>query len=176
MVKDPIHDSDRLEAIIKLDILSDEIQGLLDDLTQKAAERFNLPISLISIVLDDAQVFVSSHGLENSWMSESKGTPMEWSFCRFTVLDDNPFLVENAKLHERTKDIPLVYQDGVVCYAGIPLRTSGGKVLGSLCVIGDKERSFEESEMADLKRYAAEAVARLEKRAEERILEDSRDA
>jgi GAF domain-containing protein len=171
MENDPIHDPERLKEIIRLDVLSEDIQGLLDDLTQKAAERFDLPISLVSIVLDDAQTFVSSHGLDSSWLGESRGTPMEWSFCRFTVKDGKPFLVENASLHERTKTIPLVYQDGVMCYAGIPLKTSSGKVLGSLCVIGDKARSFEEKELADLSNYAAEVVRRLEERAAAKVAE-----
>ena len=50
------------------------------------------------------------------------------------------------------------------CYAGIPLVTSTGHTLGTLCVIGNEPRSFTEAELDLLRGLAKKAIARIEER------------
>lgn len=164
--KSNLHDEARLEEIARLDIASDEVDEILNDIAAEAAEEFDLPIGLVSIVLDQAQVFAGSHGLEG-WIKESNGTPVEWSFCANSVESGNPLIVEDAEKNEMVKDNPLVTNDGIKCYAGVPLITSNGHNLGNFCVIGSEDRSFDEQEIERLKEYAAKAVERIEKRAKE---------
>lgn len=160
----PFSDPERLMAIANLGLLSDEAQELLQDLTERASKRLNLPISLVSIVIDTAQYFAAHTGLEGTWMAQARGTPIEWSFCRFVVAEEEPFVVNNAAVEPAVADNPLVTQDGIRCYAGVPLITSEGHILGSFCVIGPEERTFEQEELDFLKNLAKEAVQRLEGR------------
>jgi GAF domain-containing protein len=101
-------------------------------------------------------------------MADANGTPIEWSFCKYTVEDNDAFVVEDAELNERTKDNPLVENDDVRCYAGIPLITARDYVVGSLCVIGLEPRSFGEDELDDLRAMADEVMRRIEDRAAEK--------
>jgi GAF domain-containing protein len=165
---DPVRDPERLAEIARLDLFSDEVSAIISDMAERASARFNLPVSLVSVVLDEAQYFAAQHGIDESWMADANGTPIEWSFCKYTVEDNDAFVVEDAELNERTKDNPLVENDDVRCYAGIPLITARDYVVGSLCVIGLEPRSFGEDELDDLRAMADEVMRRIEDRAAEK--------
>ena len=163
----PFGEIKRLEEIAALDLFSDEVGEILDDLTEEAAARFGLPISLVSVVMDRAQHFAASYGLRG-WLGSAQGTPVEWSFCKYAVEDRAAFVVEDATKHARVKDNPLVREDGIRCYAGVPLVTSRGYAIGSFCVIGDEARSFSAEEVESLRHFARVAVERIERRADRR--------
>lgn len=153
----------RLQEIADLGLLSGDVDAVLQELCTSAATEFGLPIGLVSIVLDEAQHFAASHGL-GGWLDAAKGTPIEWSFCRYAVASREPFVVENARAHALVQHNPLVQLDGVRCYAGIPLISSRGFALGSFCVIGTEERSFDEPALERLRAFATQVVARIEAR------------
>lgn len=155
----------RLQEIAELGLLSSEIDGALQALCAEAAAEFGLPIGLVSIVLDEAQHFAASHGL-GGWLEQTNGTPIEWSFCRYAVASREPFVVEDARVHGLVQDNPLVTIDQVRCYAGIPLISSRGFALGSMCVIGTEERAFSEDDLTRLRRFADRVIARIESRRE----------
>jgi GAF domain-containing protein len=153
----------RLQEIRELGLLSSDVDSSLKALCAEAAQEFGLPIGLVSIVLDEAQHFAASHGL-GGWLEQSNGTPIEWSFCRYAVASREPFVVEDARVHGLVHENPLVTQDGVRCYAGIPLISSRGFALGSMCVIGTEERSFSEQDLAQLRGFADRVLAHIESR------------
>ena len=94
----------------------------------------------------------------------TRGTPVEWSFCANAVRSGEPFVVEDAETHPLVKDLPVVEIDNVRCYAGIPLVTSTGHRLGTLCVIGHEPRTFTERELDVLRALAKKAIDRIEAR------------
>lgn len=157
------NDIERLAEIAALDLTSPEVDNLLQEIAARAAQEIGLPISLVSIVLDEAQYFAALHGVAG-WMAEARGTPIEWSFCAHAVRSGQPFIVEDAEQEPLVQENPLVKYDGIRCYAGIPLRSSRGYALGTLCVIGKEPRTFTEEEVETLHGLAAEAVARIEAR------------
>lgn len=161
--KDPIRSKERLDEIARLKLHEDVVDEILDEYAKKAAEEYNLPIGLVSIVLDEAQKFAAAHGV-GGWIEKANGTPVEWSFCANSVKTNTPFVVENADEHEVVKENPLVTMDGIKCYAGVPLITSNNQVIGNFCVIGTESRSFSEQEIMRLKEYATLVVDRIEAR------------
>ena len=84
--------------------------------------------------------------------------------ARIPAATREPFVVEDATTHPLVKDIPLVHLDGVRCYAGIPLVTSRGHTVGTLCVIGHEARTFGEDEIQMLRGLARRAMERIEAR------------
>jgi GAF domain-containing protein len=160
---DPVQDPARLREIADLRLTSPEVDDILQQTVDEAARRLDLPIGLVSVVMDTAQYFAAQRGLEG-WMAQARGTPMEWSFCVNAVRSGEPFVVEDATTHPVVKDIPLVELDGVRCYAGIPLVTSRGQTVGTLCVIGHETRSFSEQDLELLRSLAARAMERIESR------------
>jgi GAF domain-containing protein len=164
MIPDPLFDEQRLQEIHDLDLLSPEVDPILQDVAAEAASRLELPVSLISVVLDEALHVAGMHGPEGLWLAETRGHPVEWSFCATSVRTRDAFVVENAETHPDHQHNPLVTQDGVRCYAGVPLISSRGFVLGNLCVVGLEQRSFSEGDVAVLRGLASEAVRRIEAR------------
>lgn len=163
-VEAALHDRYRLREIHDFGLLDDEVDAALQAEARAAAEHFGLPIGLVSVVLDDTQYFAAQHGL-GDWMAAGRGTPVEWSFCRFAVATRQAFVVEDAHAHPLVADNPLVTYEGIRCYAGMPLVSSRGHALGSLCVIGAEPRAFSEADLAELRTRADRAVAHIESRA-----------
>ncbi len=160
---DPILDTNRLREIAELDLFAPEVSDLLTDLAQQASDNLNMPLGMVNIVLDEAQFIAANAGV-GGWIGEAQGTPVEWAFCRFAVRDKADFVVEDAHEHLLVKDNPLVTQDGLRCYAGIPLITSRGYSIGSFCVAGVEPHTFSDEEMAYLRSLAATAMERIEAR------------
>lgn len=160
---DAIHDEGRIEVIARLKLHEDQVDDILNTYAQKASEEFNLPISMVSVVLDEAQIAAGAHGLEG-WIAEAGGIPVEWSFCSNSVESRQPFVVGNLENNEKTNTNPLVKMDGIKCYAGAPMITSNGFVIGNFCVVGVEERTFTNDEIAKLKVYAKQAVDHIEQR------------
>ena len=50
---DPLYDADRLAEIVELDLLDAEVDPILQDVASRAAEGLGLPVSLVSVVLED---------------------------------------------------------------------------------------------------------------------------
>ena len=158
-----LDDRARLQEIADLRLNDSDIDGILSEITAEAAEHFGLPVALVSIVLDRAQYFRGSHGLDG-WMATTRGTPAEWSFCQHVVRSREPFVVDDARNHPLMQSSPLVRIEGIRCYAGVPLVTSTGNVIGSFCVQGPDARSFTEDDLTQLHRYAERVIARIEQR------------
>jgi GAF domain-containing protein len=158
-----LDDTARLQEIADLRLNDSDVDEILSEVTAEAAEHFGLPVALVSIVLDQAQFFRGSHGLDG-WMATSRGTPAEWSFCQHVVRNCEPFVVDDAQTHPLMQDSPLVRIEGVRCYAGVPLVTFRGHVIGSFCVQGPDARSFTKYDVAQLQRYAKRVITRIEQR------------
>ncbi len=161
---DPLFDAARLQEIADLDLLSPEVDPILRDVAEKAAARLALPVSLISVVLDEALHVAGAHGIDGLWLGETRGHPVEWSFCAASVRTRDAVVVESATADPVHGSNPLVTQDGVRCYAGVPLISSRGHVLGNLCVVGLEERTFTQEDVEVLRGLAREAVRRIEER------------
>ncbi|GAB7191412.1 hypothetical protein NUM3379_21190 [Kineococcus sp. NUM-3379] len=158
---DPVRDLDRIAEISELDLFSDTAKEELDDFARRAAERFGLPVGLVTVVLYDAQFLAGSHGVDG-WLAEVGGTPVEWSFCATSVRTREPYVVPDTTADPAQSGNPLVTVDGFRSYAGAPLVTSRGHVLGNYCVLGTEAREFSAAELAELRAMADEVVARIE--------------
>ena len=161
---DPSRDDEaRLREIAELGLVSPEADAILQATVDQAAERLRLPRAMVTVVLDQAQYFAAQHGVDG-WQREAGGTPVEWSFCVHAVASRQPLVIEDATTHPLTRDNPLVIVEDIRCYAGIPLMSSRGHALGTLCVIGTEPRAFRDDELDVLRDLAAQAVRRIEER------------
>lgn len=136
---------------------------VLDELVQRAARELDMPLAAVSIVLDSAQYFIASHGLDG-WIAAAEGTPREWSFCKHAVASRAPFIVEDATVHPLVRDNPLVRVDGVRSYVGVPLMTSRDQALGAVCVLDVNPRDLTAEQLQTLEAIARLVSERLEAR------------
>jgi len=159
---DPLTDISRLTEIGRYDLEPPELKTVLDGLATEAAQLLDLPVGIVSIVLDRSQLFAGSYGLDGTWLGDAGGTPSEWSFCINAVRSRGPYVVEDAHIDLLQSDNPLVLFDGVRSYAGAPLITSSGHALGACCAIGSEPRTFTGDEVKSLEQLADRIVVVLE--------------
>lgn len=148
-----LNDNDRLTALSELS-LDDKTVAELTQLVQDAGRRLRMPIALCNLVLDDAQVFVATVGIDGTWLDDVGGTPVEWAFCANVVERNEPFVVEDATQDPVLATNPLVVHDNIRSYLGVPLADASGNVMGSLCTIDGQERTFSEHDLAILRELA----------------------
>jgi len=161
-------ETERLAALRALGILDTQGDPSLDVVTRLAADRFDTPIALVSLVDADRQWFKSRCGLE------TRETERSVSFCTCAIEGDGVMVVADAASDPRFADNPLVTGDPHIrFYAGAPLRTAGGHAIGTLCVIDRSPREgFSERERETLELMAGQAMAIMESsriRQEQRI-------
>jgi eukaryotic-like serine/threonine-protein kinase len=149
----------RLEAVRRYDVLDRPPDGAFDRVTALAARIFAVPISIVSIVDHDRIWFTSHHGIDVQEIDRDPG------LCASAVLQDGPWIVEDAAVDPRTLDNPLVAGElGLRFYAGIPLKVAGGWNLGTLNVIDVEPREITAEELDTLDDLASIVVDELELR------------
>lgn len=142
-------DAERLRALARTGLLDTPREEGFDRLTRLVARLLNVPVSLVSLVDRDRQFFKSAHGLEGQ-VAVERQTPLSHSFCQHVVTGGVPLVIENAKEHPIVCDNPAVSDLGVAAYAGVPIVSPEGHVLGSLCALDMKARSWSEDDLQNL--------------------------
>jgi PAS domain S-box-containing protein len=125
----------------------------LDRLTRLAARELKTTRARISLVDADREVSASCGGPAGPG---PRDTPLSHSLCGRVVADGTPLLIRDVRADERVRDSPAA-GDGVIAYAGFPLRTPDGHVLGCFGVIDDRPRSWTPEELLLLEDLAGAA-------------------
>ena len=125
-VSDPV----RLAALNRYAILDTPPETGFDDIVQLACQLCAVPVSLVSLVAGDRQWFKARIGFPQC------GTDLNSSVCAHALAQPDQLLViPDLTGDPRTRTNPLVTGEPFIrFYAGAPLATSQGEVLGSLCV------------------------------------------
>ncbi|KEO75736.1 GAF domain-containing protein [Anditalea andensis] len=144
-----------LKSYQVLDTLPDKE---LNDIIEIASTICDTPISLITFVDDKRQWFKAKKGLV---INE---TPRADAFCKYALTNPNDLLVVNDPLTDkRFNNNPLVLGNPYIrFYAGAPLVSSEGHVLGTLCVIDNQPRNISDSQLNALKLLAKKVMNILE--------------
>ena len=130
MFQIPENEGERVAAIVSYGILDSDFEESFDRVTRIAANVFNVPIALVSIVDGTRQWFKSAVGLA------VRETSRDISFCTHAILGSEVFVVPDASLDPKFSANPLVIGDpNIRFYAGAPLINPNGYMLGTMCVI-----------------------------------------
>ncbi|RYZ98175.1 MAG: GAF domain-containing protein, partial [Sphingobacteriaceae bacterium] len=149
----PANEESRLQDLYKTELLDTPHEKEFDDIVKLASDLCNMPISLISLVDANRQWFKARIGLD---VDE---TDRDISFCSHAILQDDVFEVSDATLDTRFNENPLVTEDpSIRYYAGVPLVTSLGNRLGTLCVIDKIPRHLTEKQKFGLKVLADNVI------------------
>jgi len=156
----PPNEDERIAALRGYAILDTGSDPCLDRIVKLAARQFDVAIALVSLVDVDRQWFKAKCGLD---VDE---TNRDIAFCSHAILDDDVFVIHDAKQDPRFANNPLVTgSPHIRFYAGAPLITPEGHKLGALCLIDSQPRSdFSLDEQTLLQELAAIAVDQIEMR------------
>ncbi len=156
-----LDDRRRLEALERTALLDATREDAFDRLTRLVTVLLDVPVSLVSLVQPHRQFFVSCVGLCEPFAT-TRESALSHSFCQHCVITGSPFVVSDARRHPLVRDNLAIEDIGVVAYAGIPLMTKDGSVLGTLCAIDSKPREWRDEELALLSDIAAAVMSEIE--------------
>lgn len=140
---------------------------VLQGLVRETARTFNVPIALVSLVLEDRQWFKAHVGLSGKLL-EARGTEREAALCAHVVEADGaePLVVPDAATHPVFSNNRLVREGLFRSYAGAPLITREGTVLGTLCILDQKPLAISAEQVDGLVALARRVAGELEFRAQ----------
>ncbi|NBC84910.1 MAG: GAF domain-containing protein [Bacteroidetes bacterium] len=134
---------DKLGTEPVVDGLDPAPEHAFDRIAELAAHLFQTPAAFISLINDDYLWFKAAIGIDG------RVCPLETSFCSHAFAARDTLVVEDATEDERFADNPLVTATpGIRFYAGAPLITDDGQIIGSICVLDSKPH---EAPVSDVK-------------------------
>ncbi len=161
----PTNEEERIKALYDYDILDTEAEEDLDGLTKLAAFVCGTNISIINLIDKERFWVKSDNGLG------AKEAARDLAFCNYALMDTKVFEIEDTTKDERFMNSPLVTgSPDLRFYAGAPLTTPDGYNIGTLCVLDKKAQKLTQPQIDALNVIAAEVMARLESRRQNKIV------
>jgi diguanylate cyclase (GGDEF)-like protein/PAS domain S-box-containing protein len=146
----PPDELDRLSMLDALHLLDTPPEPVFDRVTRLASRLLDVPMALFSLVDADRQWFKSRIGLD------AAQTPREHAFCAHAIGMSAPLVVNDALEDGRFSDNPLVNgPPNIRFYAGVPIRTTAGLAIGTLCALDTRPRTLSAEETEVLNDLAA---------------------
>ncbi|MBD1824091.1 response regulator [Cyanobacteria bacterium FACHB-DQ100] len=126
----PENDAERIEALLRYNILDTPAEEAFDRITKLAARLFNVPIAIVSLVDENRAWFKSCQGFN---LPE---VPRNDAICNVAVLYNGILVIPDTRKDDRFACNPFAMAEpGLRFYAGAPLITQDGYNLGTLCLL-----------------------------------------
>ncbi|RHY77539.1 hypothetical protein DYB30_004142 [Aphanomyces astaci] len=148
---------DRLAMLRSFDILDSPTEDVFDIICELASNALKCPIAVVSLIDEDRQWFKASVGLAQTEI------PRNVSFCAHTIISKEPMVVLDALQDKRFMKNPLVTGAASIrFYAGSPICTPSGHVIGTVFVFDNQPRTS--CDLATLEKLSNVAMKNLEDR------------
>ena len=152
-------DPERLEALDVLDVLDSPSEQEFDRTSKLIKLIFGVDIGIVSLIDAHRQWYKSVVGMDTS------EADLQGSFCRHTLVSGQPVVVPDTTKDARfSSSIHVTSGPRIRFYAGMPLKTRDGHVVGTICAIHSHAREFGERDIAILGHLAESVMNGLELR------------
>jgi diguanylate cyclase (GGDEF)-like protein len=151
-------ETERLLALDRLDVLDTSREEAFDRIARLIRLSLGVETGIVSLMDGHRQWYKAVEG------SPNLEVPLNETFCKTMLVTDEPLLVPDASQDGRFQANPHVTDGGVRFYAGVPLRTRDGQIVGSVCAIDSTARTGAGPEVAILAELAQIAMNELELR------------
>lgn len=166
-----VEDPERLEAVHETGLLDGPADPALERLTRLTRRVLGVPTAVVTLVDRNRQYFAAHSGLRED-LAAARETSLDYSFCQHVVGSAAPLVVTEATVHPLVHDNKAINEYGVHAYAGMPLRTADGQVLGSFCAFDTESREWSRDDLEALQDLARAAMTEIELRSTLRLLEE----
>lgn len=157
-------DRQRLAAVARLLDEPDPVDELsLAMEIANLAEATGASAAAAGLVLDNTLHNVATAGLPDM-VVEAGGVPIEWTPCGVMAGNDRAVLFDDLTGDPIFKDIMMVRVSGIRSYAGIPLHSPEGLVVGVMAVMHPEPRRFTAATVERLRAAEARVMKLIDKR------------
>jgi signal transduction histidine kinase len=154
----PLNDEERLRKLYKYEILDTPADKTFDKIAILAAQIFDTPSAFVSFV-DQDRVFVKA----KVDAADVLDVP-EDAIATLAVLSADTTVFPDIHLEPILKATPLVAETSVRFYAGAPIKTPDGHLLGTVSVVDAVPRVVTEKQLEMLKNLSEIIIDELELR------------
>lgn len=159
-----VQDPARLALLERTGLLDEESDAGLDRAARLAAALLKAPAAYVTLVGGEQQVAPGAVDADAGAAGPQRTLPVQDSICQYQVVTGEPMVVPDAAEDPLTRSKPVVRDGSVRAYAGTPLSTRDGYVLGSLCVTDRVPRRWTAEQKARLDDLGALVAQDLEQR------------
>ena len=154
----PFEEIKRLDELASYFILDTEAESDFDNITQLIAEVCKVPVATISLIDETRDWHKSTIGVDYFEVERNI------SLSSSVIKDKKPLIIEDASKHPDFCTNPLVAgSPHIRFFAGAPLISPAGHVLGTLAIIDFKARKLSQSQLSALFTLASQVIVLLEK-------------
>lgn len=147
----------RLAVLGQLDILETPRDHGIERVVRLIKNVFAIEIGIVSLIDAHRQWYMACSGLSVEEM------PREDTFCQHVIAAEKPVVVHDATMDPRFSQHPAVTgEEHIRFYAGVPLKTRDGHMIGTVCAIDRAPRGFADRELDILTELAGVAMDRIE--------------
>jgi len=157
----------RLAALHNSGLLESPAEERLDGFTRLAAQIVGVPRVVISLVDETRQYFKSCSGPGNS--ESASWVPLDCCYSQDVIGSGNPVILADAWNEPGFAD----RGSSIRGYAGIPLRTTSGAVIGAFCALDEKPRDWTKRDIDVMTALALAATSEIQRRIAERSAHDA---
>jgi GAF domain-containing protein len=155
------NEPERLAALHALKLLEPETLLIYQQYIEEACQAFNVKYAQISLV-DETWVNTPASPLADENQNPiNAGIPREESICTHLVYQNEALIIEDINRDPRFTHNPELNKNKIKFYAGVPLRTKQGWVLGSLCILDKQVRQMSDDDLILLNQLADDLIQTL---------------
>ncbi len=158
-----LRDPRRLAAVAATG-LSSTADEILDGYCRLVRRVLHTPTALVTLVESGRQLLPGVVGLGGR-AEELRETPISHSLCRTVVTSGEPMVLVDTRSLPELRDHPAVVDLRIGAYAGMPLKSADGQVLGALCAIDSAAHAWSEEDLETLADIAVAVSSELRLRA-----------
>ncbi|GBE92278.1 GAF domain-containing protein [Nostoc cycadae] len=153
------HEQARLEALRRYQILDTEPEQAYDNLARLAAFICGSSIALVNFIDEDRQWFKAKLGLDASEMPRNVGLSYLCLERKEVVVVKDTLENQEYAVNPAVTGYPYIR-----FYAGVPLISPDGQILGTLCAIDPVPRELDQQQVEALLALGRQVISQLELR------------
>jgi GAF domain-containing protein len=153
----PDVEQERLAALRELGLTAAR-SSHFDTVAGRIAQSFSVPIALVSFADSESRPQPET---ASAPAGSARQEDDDHSLEAYVVAANDVLVVADVTVDPRFADNPLVLEKGIRFYAGAPLRTSAGIVIGTLSIIDTEPRDFSDDDRRRLQKAADDLMAEI---------------
>lgn len=155
----PDNETDRIQRLRDYCILDSHNEHAFDNLAHLASGFFDTSIALIGFMDDDREWYKAVVGVDWSELDR------KYSLSNLVLNAGDIVMIDNTREDSRCEGSDLVEGEPAIrSFAGAPLKTSDGLVIGTLSVMDRQPRCFNSNDRDMLNRLASETMTQIDLR------------